>query len=155
MNALDINNEMTKFDLKDRNFYLSLSEEDKKKFSAYLMIRWGSCVNGETELQEYYIIACNQRLNKHFFTINKHPQLQWLCATTVSPNLGKFRHNWIPMKKNESKTNNKIEKFLSKIYPSYKMDEIQLMASLMTTSEIKSMAKNMGMTPEQIKKEIA
>jgi hypothetical protein len=154
MSELDISNEMAKLDLKDRNFYESLSDEDKKQFSAYLMIRWGSCVQGDVDLQEYYIMACNQRLNKHFFALNKHPQLQWLCATTISPGMGKFKHNWIPVKKKESKSNNKIEKFLTKLYPSYKMDDIQILASLTTNAELKSLAKSTGMTPEQIKKEI-
>ena len=28
------------------------------------MIRWGATVTGSTELQAYYLIACNENLNK-------------------------------------------------------------------------------------------
>ena len=64
---LTIANEMRQFDRKNRNFYNELTDEEKKKFSTYLMIRWGSAVEGSRELQEFYVIACNERLNKHFF----------------------------------------------------------------------------------------
>lgn len=153
-NKLLITNEMAQFDSKNRDFYNSLTEEEKKQFSCYLMIRWGSVVSGGTDLEEYYVLACNKRLNKHFFTMNKHPQLQWLMATSVSPGIGKFRHEWIPMKKKESGSNNKLVKFLAKIYPTAKMSDLELQASVMTKAEARELARSMGMTDDQIKKEI-
>ena len=81
MDKLSIQNEMSCFDRKDRDFYNSLTDEERKKFSNYLMIRWGSSVQGSRDLQEFYVISTNERLNKHFFAINRHPKLQWLCAT--------------------------------------------------------------------------
>ena len=67
---LSIGNEMRQFDLKNRKFYDELTEEERKKFSPYLMIRWGSAVEGSRELQEFYVISTNERLNKHFFNVN-------------------------------------------------------------------------------------
>ena len=95
---LNIANEMQQFDRKNRNFYNELSDEERKKFSNFLMLRWGSAVEGSRELQEFYVIALNERFNKHFFTLSKHPGLQWLCATTVSPDMGTPRHTWIDRK---------------------------------------------------------
>jgi len=66
MDKLDIGNEMRQLDRKNRNFYDELTDEERKKFSNYLMIRWGSSVNGSADLQEFYVIATNERLNKHF-----------------------------------------------------------------------------------------
>ena len=71
MEKLSIQNEMTQFDRKNRKFYDELTDEERKKFSNYLMIRWGSAVQGSQELQEFYLIATNERLNKHFFAINQ------------------------------------------------------------------------------------
>lgn len=153
-NKLLITNEMAQFDSKNRGFYESLTDEEKKQFSCYLMIRWGSAVEGSVDLQEYYVIACNERLNKHFFAVNKHPQLQWLMATSVSPGLGKFRHEWIPNKKKTEQSNNKLLKFLCALYPTSKMSDLELQASLMSKAEAKELAKKMGMTDEQIKKEL-
>lgn len=148
-----IANEMRVFDQKDRTFYTSLTEEERKKFSNFLMLRWGSCVAGSSELQEFYIVSTNLRLNVNFFAMSKHPELQWLMATTVSPGIGVFKHNWIAPKKREGGSN-KAEKFLAKIYPTTKMDEINLMAQLMTTAELKKLAETHGYTKEQIKKEL-
>ena len=95
MDKLSIQNEMMCFDRKDRDFYSSLTDEERKKFSNFLMIRWGSSIQGSAELQHYYLQSSNHYVNKHFFAINRHPKLQWLCATAVSPGLGTQRHQWI------------------------------------------------------------
>ena len=60
---LNIGYEMRMFDRKVRSFYDDLTPEERKKFSNYLMIRWGSAVEGSRELQEFYLIATNERLN--------------------------------------------------------------------------------------------
>ena len=132
---LSIANEMRMFDRKVRTFYDDLTVEEKKKFSNYLMIRWGSAVEGSRELQEFYVIATNERLNKHFFNLSKHPKLQWLLATTVSPDLGTPRHNWIAPKKKEAGLSAK-RKALVAMYPNYKDDEIDVMAAITTQKEI-------------------
>jgi hypothetical protein len=132
---LNIANEMRMFDRKVRTFYDDLTAEEKKKFSNYLMIRWGSAVEGSRDLQEFYVIACNERFNKHFFNISKNPKLQWLLATTVSPDLGTPRHPWIAPKKKEAGLSAK-RKALMEIYPHYKDDEIDVMAQITTQKEI-------------------
>ena len=126
---------MTRFDCKDRNFYRELTDEERKKFSNYLMIRWGSSVQGSRDLQEFYLISCNERFNKHFFAINRHPQLQWLCATTVSPDLGPQRHNWISPKKKEAGAN-KSKKILEELFPNMKRDDLELLAEINTKKDI-------------------
>jgi hypothetical protein len=123
------------FDEKDRNFYQELTDEERKKFSNYLMIRWGSSVQGSKDLQEFYIISCNERLNKHFFAINKHPKLQWLCATTVSPGMGAQRHNWIAPKK-KAADSNKNKKLLAELFPNLKDDELEVMAAINDKKDI-------------------
>ena len=71
VDKLSIHNEMAQFDLKNRDFYRDLTDEERKKFSNYLMIRWGSSVQGARELQEFYVIATNERLNKNFFAVGR------------------------------------------------------------------------------------
>ena len=134
---------MAVFDRKERDFYTSLTDDERKKFSNYLMIRYGSSVIGSRDLQEFYLIACNQRLNKHFFAINRHPQLQWLCATTVSPGIGTQRHQWIAPKKKEPGAGS-LKKQLAELYPHMKDDEIDLMAELNTKKDIDAYVKLLG-----------
>jgi hypothetical protein len=150
---LNIANEMRAFDSKDRMFYRELTEEERRKFSTYLMIRWGSSVQGSTELQQYYLLSCNENFNKHFFDLAKYPELQWLSATTVSPGMGTFRHDWIKQKKRES-SNNKAVKFLRQIYPDYKEDELELLAQINTINDLKQLAREHGWDDRRIKSEL-
>ena len=140
---LNIANEMRMFDRKVRTFYDDLTVEEKKKFSNYLMIRWGSSVDGSRELQEFYVIATNERLNKHFFDLGRHPKLQWLLATTVSPDIGTPRHPWIAPKKKEAGLSAK-RRALMEIFPHYKDDEIDVMAEITTQKEIDAYNREAG-----------
>ena len=142
---LSIGNEMRQFDLKNRKFYDELTEEERKKFSPYLMIRWGSAVEGSRELQEFYVISTNERLNKHFFNVNtsKHKKLQWLMATTVSPDMGSVKHNWIAPKKKESGASAK-RKQLAELFPHYKDDELDVMMTVVSQKEIDQYLKQSG-----------
>jgi hypothetical protein len=143
MDKLSIHNEMAQFDLKNREFYDELTAEERKKFSNYLMIRWGSSVQGSRELQEFYLIATNERLNKKFFDINRHTKLQWLAATTVSPGMGTHRHQWIAPKKKEPGATG-IRRQLAEIYPHLRDDEIELMAKINTKKDIDAYVKDSG-----------
>ena len=126
---------MQQFDNKNREFYATLDDEERRKFSNYLMIRWGSAVQGSRDLQEFYVIAANERLNRHFFAVNRHPRLQWLCATTVSPGLGTQRHVWIAPKKKEPGATG-IRKQLAELYPHLKDDELDVMTRITTAKEL-------------------
>ena len=145
MDKLSIQNEMAQFDLKNRGFYDKLTDEERKKFSNYLMIRWGSAVQGSSELQEFYLIATNERLNKNFFAINKHPKLQWLCATTVSPDMGTHRHQWIAPKKKDAGSN-EVKKALMELYPQMKLSDIEALAAITDKKELREYLREHGGT---------
>ena len=150
---LNIANELRAFDSKDRRFYNDLTEEERKKFSTFLMIRWGSSVQGSSELQQYYLLACNENLNKNFFELSRHPELQWLLATTVSPGMGTFKHDWIKQKKRESGSN-KVVKFLKKVYPDRSQEDLELLAEINDISDIKKLAREHGWDDKRIKSEL-
>ena len=143
MDKLSIQNEMIQFDRKNRDFYDDLTVEERKKFSNYLMIRWGSSIHGSTELQNYYLQSSNHYVNKHFFAINRHPKLQWLCATAVSPSLGTHRHQWIAPKKKEAGVSG-VRKQIAELFPYLKDDEIELMVKINTKKDIDTYLKELG-----------
>jgi len=143
MEKLSIQNEMSEFDRKSRGFYDSLTDEERKKFSNYLMIRWGSAVQGARELQEFYVIATNERLNKHFFAVNRHPKLQWLMATTVSPGLGTHRHQWIAPKKKDS-TGSEVRRALLDLYPTMKLCDIDALSRLIDKKDLQQYLRDHG-----------
>ena len=140
---LNIVNEMRQLDAKNRDFYDELTPEERKKFSTFLMVRWGSAVDGSREIQEYYVQSVNHYLNKHFFTMHRHPKLQWLMATAASPGMGAMRHNWIAPKKKEAGAS-AIKKQLRELYPHFKDDEIDLMAELTDKKEIAQLQRAHG-----------
>lgn len=143
MEKLSIQNEMLQFDRKNRGFYDELTDDERKKFSNYLMIRWGSSVQGSRDLQEFYLIACNERFNKHFFAINRHPRLQWLCATTVSPGMGTHRHQWVAPKKKEGNTS-AVRKLLAELFPNLKSDDLDVLSEITTKKELDAYLKELG-----------
>ena len=140
---LNIGNEMRQLDAKNRDFYDELTPEERKKFSTFLMVRWGSAVDGSREIQEYYVQSTNHYLNKHFFTMHRHPKLQWLMATAASPGMGAMRHNWIAPKKKEAGAS-AIKKQLRELYPHFKDDEIDLMAALTDKKELAQLQRAHG-----------
>jgi hypothetical protein len=150
---LNITNEMAQLDRKNRLFYDELTDDERKKFSNYLMLRWSSSVQADSDIQAYYVMSCNENLNKHFFNLSRHPKLQWLCATAVSPGIGAFRHQWIAPKKKDG-VDNKASKFLREIYPLAKDDEIELLRQLNTKDDLKQLAREHGWDDKRIKSEL-
>ena len=153
MDKLSINNEMAQLDTKNRKFYDELNEEERKKFSTYLMLRYAASVEGGPDIQEWYLRVTNERINANFFDLGKHPKLQWLLCTTVSPDMGRQRHYWQASKKKEG-NNSKALKFLTKLYPHLRTDELELLAELNDAKELKALAKTMGMSDSEIKKDL-
>lgn len=151
---LNLRNELSALDRKDRGFYDSLSEEEKKKFSPYLMLRYSASVEGSADMQAWHLMATNERVNKHFFDISttQHKKFQWLMCTTVSPGLGSQRHYWLPTKK--TNTNNRAIKFLTEIYPAAKADEIELLAQINSTEDLRNLAREYGWDDRRIKSEL-
>lgn len=143
---------MAAYDRKDRAYYDNFTDEDRKKFSTYLMLRYGASVTGSSDLQAYYLLAVNERVNKNFFDLNKHTKLQWLCCTTVSPGMGRQSHYWQGTKKKEG--NSKAQKFLAKLYPDLKEDEIDVLVAIHDTKSLKLLGQKMGMDDKIIKKEL-
>ena len=150
--SLEIKYEMQAFDRKDRAYYDNFTDEDRKKFSTYLMLKYGANTSGSRDLQAYYLMATNERVNKHFFELGRHPKLQWLCCTSVSPAMGGQFHYSLNGKKKEG--DNKSQKFLAKLYPNLKTDEIDLLAKINDKRELADLARGLGFDDKSIKTEL-
>jgi hypothetical protein len=149
---LSIHNEMRCFDKKDRDFYDSLSADELKKFSTYLMLKWGANIDADPDLAEYYLRATNERVNIDFFSLGRHKKLQWLLCTTVSPGLGTYKHYWIKAKSRESKL--KGSQMFAQEFPLCNKDEIELLCKINDAKDIVEHAKNLGWDDRQIKDDL-
>ena len=96
-----------------RELWDELPEDEQKtlKNELFILNRYVSNVaargkNPTYDQQAHYVITVNEYFNKHFFTIAKHPKLQWLLLCMCNYD-GKtmFFHQWLNFKK--VKTSNK------------------------------------------------
>ena len=72
---------------------------------------------------------------------------QLLCA---SGGTGKIEfHQWIGFKKKQG--NDKAVRLLERIYPNMKTDEVELLARISTTKELKELAEQHGMDKKDVK----
>lgn len=151
---LSLRSELAALDDKNRSFYDDLTDDEKKKFSPYLMLRYASAAEGSADLQAWYLMATNERVNVDFFEIStsKHKKLQWLLCTTVSPEMGRQRHYWVSAK--SGGRNNKAVNFLTKLFPEYKLKDIELLAKLNTKDELIELARKHGWDDTKIKSEL-
>jgi phosphatidylserine/phosphatidylglycerophosphate/cardiolipin synthase-like enzyme len=147
---LSIWNEMAQLDQKNRRFYDELNEQEKKDISPYVLLRWASCIDtNNDELNRYYLLSTNQQANKHFWSSSLHKKLQWLLLTTVSPGMGKHRHEWIAYNGRQAK--NKRSRLLTQLFPEIKTQDAEQLAELIPDAELKQRLEQMGWNDKDIK----
>jgi len=89
-------------DHRDRKYLERLTAEERALYKAYTMMRYASSVHGDQAHQEYYIEMVNKCVNKHFWALNKHPELQWLLTAMVGSGHEHY-HPWLPPLKSKNK----------------------------------------------------
>lgn len=149
---LTIKDETAAIDMGARDLWDNFTDEQRKTISFFLLNRYASSIKtSDREAQELAVFKTNEYFNKYFFELSKHPKLLWYLVCMTGNDQKKIHfHEWIGHKKKTG--DNKIHKFLETIYPDMKNDELELLALMTDKKEIKEMAKDMGMTDEEIKK---
>ena len=151
---VELKEKLAAVDMNCKDLWDELDDANKKalKQEFFILNRYISNVNSnKRDLQEHFVLTVNEYFNKHWNTLQKHPKLMWQLLCMCSHESRQvFFHQWIGFKKKEG--NNKIDKFLSEIYPTRKTDEIELLAKIMTTKEAKELAKSYGYDDKTIAK---
>jgi hypothetical protein len=126
-----------------KELYDVASEDGKKDIKGDLwnLNRYISSVKGSRDKQELAVFKTNEYYNKNWNVLGgtDHIKLQWqlLC---VAGNTGRTEfHPWIGLKKR--KGNTKAINLLEKLYPNMKQDEVELLARISTTKELKELAE--------------
>ena len=138
---------MLAIDRKNRSWYDNLSDEQVKAFSAWMMMRYASSVQGGNAAS--YLFMVNECVNKNFMDLSKHPELQWLLFTLCGSGKKEF-HPYIKPPTSRKKKN-KVAEWLSEQYPLMKADEINMLMEINDTEDFKSLAREAGMTDKEIK----
>lgn len=147
--SLDIKQELSAVDLKNYDFYHKLSDEEKKSFSPYILMRYVSNVQGDQYLQEWFVETTNEFVNKNHWDLSKnHKELLWklFAATGIGQ---KMYHPYLAANKKEKV--NKIEKLLAEIYPTWKISDIKFQARLMTKQDREELFDKLGFDKKQRK----
>jgi hypothetical protein len=133
-------------DLNIKELWDASNEAGQKEIKGdmWTLNRYISSVKGNREKQELAVFKTNEYYNKNWNSIGlRHPKLQWqlLC---ISGNTGKKEfHPWIGLKQAKG-VNTKAVKFLEEIYPTKKIDEIELIARIFTKTELEQLARDHG-----------
>jgi len=138
--AIQLNDIMAAVDFKSRNFYADLTDEQRKAFSAWMMMRYASSVQGRDAA--HYLIMVNELINKNFSDVSGHPELQWLLLSAC----GSGRKQYHPYIKppNARKKRDKVSEFLGTVYPMYKHDELALLVELNDVDALRQLARDHG-----------
>tara|TARA_B100000900_G_C20229978_1_gene573435 strand:- start:148 stop:615 length:468 start_codon:yes stop_codon:yes gene_type:complete len=138
---------MAAIDKKDRNFYNNLSDEQKKAFSAWMMMRYCSSVQGRDAAN--YIYMTNELVNYQFSEVSKHPELQWLLLSACG--VGKIQFHPYVKPPNSRKKKNKIYEFIYELYPHMKAEDINFLLDINSKEELKELAVAHGYDDKSIK----
>ena len=131
---LQIADSGTRFNLED------LSEDERKGFSPYIIMRWMAQLDGSGTEAENRLINCNEQVNRYVFALGKHPSL----LNQLFSNLGTGRvhtHKYLGLNGKKSKGNTVLEQ----LYPVTKMDDIKHMMSVMTPSQLEQFIRDHGL----------
>lgn len=147
--ALDIKKELNGVDMRDKDMYNNLTDEERKSFSPYILMRYVSNVQGDRDVQEWFVEMTNELVNKNHWTLSKdHKGLLWKlfagCGTGA-----KAYHPYLAAGKKEKAV--KIEKLIAELNPSMKMSDVKLQASLMDKNDIESLFDQLGFDKKQRK----
>jgi hypothetical protein len=146
---LDIKRELSAVDLKNYDFYTNLTDEEKKVFSPYILMRYTASVQGDRDIQEWFLEMTNEMVNKNHWDLSKnHKSLLWKLFAATGAGVSCY-HPYLAAGKKEKA--NKIEKLLVELYPAMKMADIKMLASMMDKKDKEELFDKMGFDKKQRK----
>jgi hypothetical protein len=147
---LDIQRELRAVDQKNYDFYENLTDDERKAFSPYILMRYTASVQmPDRDIQEWYLEMTNEMVNKNHWDLSKnHKALLWKLFAATGTGVNCY-HPYLASGKKEKA--NKIEKLLVELYPAMKMAEIKMLAKMMDKNDIKELFDKMGFDKKQRK----
>lgn len=145
---LTIKEEMRAIDQRDTGWWDTLTEEEQKKVSPWVLMRYTSaCDTNHDQIRDHYLTLTNDLVNVQFNTLRHHPQLQHRLLQVVG--IGKTQyHPWIAPGKRQKK--DKVADWLLSIYPHLNDDELDILLES-DKKEIVALAESAGMSDKDIK----
>jgi hypothetical protein len=146
---LDIGRELRAVNQRNHDFYKNLTDEEKKAFSPYILMRYVANPQTDFETYEFILERVNELVNKNHWTLSKgHKPFLWqmFASCGVGADL-KYTY----LKASSKEKANKIERLLEELYPAMKMSDIKMTASMMTEKDKQDLFDKMGFDKKQRK----
>jgi hypothetical protein len=154
---IELKEKLAFVDMNIRGAWDEMTPDQQKslKQEYFILNRYISNVQGQSrDVQEHFVLTVNEYFNKHWNLLQKHPKLLWQLLCMCSWNGEKvFFHQWLGNKKKAGSGGKKM-KFLEEIYPSRKIDELEMLAELTTDKEMTELARKHGMDEATIAKKL-
>lgn len=131
------------------DIYAKLDADEKKGFSALVVMRWMSCTSDERQ-----IMLLNQFVNTGMFSLSKHPHLQMRLLQAVSSKQNNH-YQWLGVKGNKKAS--AVKNVVSQ-YFGMSMREVAKLNPFPPPEEIMLMAEELGLQKDElatIKKELS
>ena len=148
---LPLNEIFMAMDMNGKGAYDEWTAEERKEINYWLLNRYASSVAGTREAKELAVVLTNENYNKNWNVLGtRHPKLQWqLLCTLHNAKRSSKQHVWQGLKQKGGDV--KAMKFLKDLFPNMKEDEVDLLAKLSTTKELKQYAEDLGMDKKDVK----
>ena len=143
---LNIRDVLSAMDHNDTNYYDNLSKEEQKSVSIWLVMRWMSSVSGSW--CGYSLTTVNDLVNANFTLLYNHPKLQMKLLAICGVGKSVF-HEWVPPPKKKGKS--KVQEILAKLNPEANNTELELLESMYTKDDLKTLFLDMALDDKVIK----
>ena len=149
MSKLPLKQQLDAIDKKKRGWYSSLSDDEQKQISPWVLMRYISSSDSVNQLNEYFLEMVNSIVNVQFNTLRHHPELQIQLLQAIG--LGRsMYHPWIaPGKRGEQ---SKLNTIISNLYPNLNDEEVGLLIKNSTPEELSDTLDQLGYDKKEIKK---
>lgn len=136
---------------KDYAFYRNLPKERQKLYQPYVVQRWLSNSTDHDGMHHYYLGMTNELVNRHFWDVSNHPELQHMLMCAAASGMGsRVRHNWLPFVSGKKKKS-VIRDFFRNMNASLNDDELDMLISITTDVEFKAHLESLGLQDVEVK----
>jgi hypothetical protein len=148
-NKLELSRILRAVDQKNYDFFNNLTEDEKKEFSPFVLMRFISNVDGDPDIQEWFIEMTNECVNKNHWLLSKnHRGLLWkLFAATGIGSV--MYHSYMAASKKER--SDRFVSLLMELHPSAKTEDLEILSIMMTKEDKSLLFDNLGFDKKQRK----
>ena len=146
---LKLDSVLQALDRQDLDYYSNLTDEEKKAYSPFILMRYMASAGPQSQQAPYAVIAINELVNKSLFELGKHPELQHklLCLA----GLGKKQYRPYLGSKNAKSKTKIVDEFFMTLYPGINATELSILKSSHDKNTLRELGEDAGLSKAEIK----